>query len=130
MPDLVCTQETKLADITPSIIKNVLGANYDNNFVFVPAAGTRGGILLLAHVDVFLLQQLSLTENTITTSVLDCRSQEYWKVIRVYGPQGNLEKKRFIRELRHIKQPDQAKWLLMGDIIYMAQDKNNGHLNR
>jgi endonuclease/exonuclease/phosphatase family metal-dependent hydrolase len=50
----------------------------------------------------------------------------------VYGPQGDLEKKMFIRELRRLKQAVLPKWLLLGDLnlIYKAQDKNNGRLDQ
>jgi hypothetical protein len=50
----------------------------------------------------------------------------------VYGTQGDLEKKMFIKELKQLKQPAGTKWLLLGDLnlIYKAQDKSNGRLNR
>jgi hypothetical protein len=49
----------------------------------------------------------------------------------VYGPQGELEKKLFIRELRHLKLTTPSLWLLLGgfNLIYKAQDTNNGNLN-
>jgi hypothetical protein len=51
---------------------------------------------------------------------------------RVYGPQGDLEKAMFIRELRGLKQGALDKWLILGDfnLIYKEQDKNNSRLNR
>jgi hypothetical protein len=38
----------------------------------------------------------------------------------VYGPQGDLEKAMFIRELRGLKQGALDKWLILGDfnLIY------------
>jgi hypothetical protein len=40
-----------------------------------------------------LLQNLVLTNHTITTIVLDVKSNTYWMVTGVYGPQGEMEKK-------------------------------------
>ncbi|PNT71297.1 hypothetical protein BRADI_2g25972v3, partial [Brachypodium distachyon] len=42
---VVCIQETKLHLITSSIVLQCLGAEF-SDFFFLPAEGTRGGILL------------------------------------------------------------------------------------
>jgi exonuclease III len=41
-PDLICLQETKLPHISASIVRNSLGPLFENNFIFLPAANTRG----------------------------------------------------------------------------------------
>jgi hypothetical protein len=48
----------------------------------------------------------------------------------VYGPQGDLENKMFIRELKQYPLP--PKWLIIGDfnLIYKDEDKSNGRLNK
>jgi DNA phosphorothioation-dependent restriction protein DptG len=51
-PDFVCIQETKMAQISQSVVKNSLGQEFDNNFFLLPADGTRGGILLAARAAV------------------------------------------------------------------------------
>jgi hypothetical protein len=53
-------------------------------------------------------------------------------VTGVYGTQGDLEKKMFIRELRGLKPVVGDNWLILGDynLIYREQDKNAGSLNR
>jgi DNA phosphorothioation-dependent restriction protein DptG len=56
-PDIVCLQETKLAAINQSTIKNVLGHDYDNSFAFLPAVGTKGGILLAGRDSLFSICQ-------------------------------------------------------------------------
>jgi hypothetical protein len=65
-------------------------------------------------------------------SMLDCRTIFSWSLSGVYGPQGDLEKKMFIKKLRSLKQFAKPHWPLIGDfnLIYKAQDKNNGMLNR
>jgi exonuclease III len=44
-PDLVCLQETKKAVISRRMVMSMLGSEFDE-FIFLPAQGTRGGILL------------------------------------------------------------------------------------
>jgi endonuclease/exonuclease/phosphatase family metal-dependent hydrolase len=50
----------------------------------------------------------------------------------VYGPQGTLNKKMFIRELKNLKQRISHPWLILGDfnLIHNDEDKNNNRLNR
>jgi hypothetical protein len=40
--DIVCIQETKLVVISPSIVRNSLGSSFQNNHVYLLAAGTKG----------------------------------------------------------------------------------------
>jgi exonuclease III len=46
-PDLIYMQETKLSALNPALIRSLLGPNFENNFVYLRAAGTRG-ILIAA----------------------------------------------------------------------------------
>jgi exonuclease III len=48
-PELICLQETKLALVDSWIICNIAGTEYDNNFCYLPATGTRGGIIIAAN---------------------------------------------------------------------------------
>jgi exonuclease III len=129
-PDLICLQETKLVDISSSTVRSLLRSAYENNF-FLPATGTRGGILLAAHEDNLTLQHPHVTTNTISASVLDVVHNASWMVTVVYGPQGELEKIMFIRELKEIKQAAKPQWLVLGDfnLIYKDQDKSNCRIN-
>jgi exonuclease III len=131
-PNLICLQETKLSAINQHTIRSILGRDFENSFVYLPAEGTRGGILLASKDSDLLLQQPALTTNTISATVLDLRANGSWTVTGVYGPQGDLEKRMFIRELRGIKQEAREQWLILGDfnLIYKSQDKNNGRVNR
>jgi hypothetical protein len=40
--DIICLQETKIGIMTPSIIINAFGLQYEANYVSLPADGTRG----------------------------------------------------------------------------------------
>ena len=42
---VVCLQETKLQDVSMNIVRQCLGNTYES-FFYLPAAGTRGGILV------------------------------------------------------------------------------------
>lgn len=130
-PHLICLQETKLHHIDNNIIRNTLGADYEDNFFYLPAQETRGGILIASCSEHLLLQNPHLTANTITVTVTDNRTNSQWTITGVYGPQAELDKRIFIRELRQLKAAALPAWLL-GDfnLIYREEDKNNARLNR
>jgi exonuclease III len=119
-PDLICLQEAKLVVINDTIIRNTLGVVYVNNYVVLPANGSRGGILVAARDSAFVFNQTVFLENTMTTIVTDCKRNLNWLVTGVYVPQGQLEKKMFLRELKRLKQNTLQEWMLMGDfnLIY------------
>jgi exonuclease III len=112
-PDLICLQETKLDTVDDALIRNALGTAYDNNYICLPAQGTRGGILIAANHAVAKLSNPSITNHNVSAIVHDLRCSNPWMVTGVYGPQGNLEKKMFIRELKHLKQGPWPEWLML-----------------
>jgi exonuclease III len=130
-PDVICIQETKLSCIDQCILRSTLGVDYEGNFCYLPTNGTRGGILLVARDHLYQIQQPVLTDNTITATLVDQRTNISWTMTGVYGPQGELEKM-FLRELKRIKRLVSSRWLLLGDfnLIYREQDKSSGGLNR
>lgn len=46
---IVCLQETKLNHIDDAIVVETLGHPYAENYAFLPAQGTRGGVLIATH---------------------------------------------------------------------------------
>jgi hypothetical protein len=62
-----------MAVVTPTIIRNALGSQYESNFVFRPSNGASGGILLAANDSVIQLQNPTLTNHTISTTMFDLR---------------------------------------------------------
>jgi hypothetical protein len=54
-----------------------------------------------------------------------------FKLTTVYGPTDHAEKEAFLEEAIAAKPSDDSKWLIIGDfnLIYQAEDKNNGNLN-
>ena len=129
---IACLQETKLEVVDRRVIVESLGVDFADNFVYLPAVGTRGGIILAARGNVFSLAAAGSTGNTISATITDREDGSTWGITGVYGPQGDTEKYAFIDELRGLANSRPAKWLILGDfnLIYRTQDKNNGRLNR
>jgi hypothetical protein len=66
--DLICIQETKMAQIPVATIRSTLGREYDSGYVYLPAIGTSGGILLAAREATLQLQNPMTTNHTISES--------------------------------------------------------------
>jgi hypothetical protein len=91
-----------------------------------------GGILLAARWSYLQLQNPVTTDHSISTTTFDSRNNALWMLTGVYEAQGELDKKMFIREIKHLKQVALLKWLLLGDfnLICQESDKNNSRINR
>ena len=64
-PSLICLQETKMSNIFDFDILSILGAGY-SNFVFSPAQGTRGDILVAWRDGVFTPNNHGITEYSVS----------------------------------------------------------------
>jgi hypothetical protein len=86
-PDVTnfCMFMNKVYLITPSVVRSILGPQYENSFVHLPAMGTRGGILIAVLESVCSLDHPVLTQNTLTATVLDHRNNSSWSLAYVYG---------------------------------------------
>jgi hypothetical protein len=82
--------------------------------------GGVGSGLLATNSSFMQLSGPSLTNHTITASVMDYRINKSWKVTGVYDTLGDLEKRMFIRELKHLKHLAKLDWVILGDfnLIY------------
>ena len=49
--NIICLQETKLAVFDKKLVSETLGARFQDNFIFHPANGTRGGMLIACSSD-------------------------------------------------------------------------------
>jgi exonuclease III len=129
---VVCLQETKLTGFSDTLINRILGVEYSHNFCFLPADGTRGGILLASRNSAYQFSNALLKDYTISTTVTDRRTNLQWTLTGVYGPQENLNKHLFLRELRAIKDAAKPNWLVLGDfnLICADHDKSNGRVDR
>jgi exonuclease III len=129
---IVTLQETKLEMVDARMVTETVGQRFVNNFVALPAAGTRGGILLAVDEDHYRVTRSEVGIHTITATVEAVSGGEEWSITVVYGPQDDQEKLQFLGELRWISQDVLGKWLLIGDfnLILQARDKSNSNLNR
>lgn len=55
---IVCLQETKMNQISDVDVLHTLGSRFKNEFAFLPADGTRGGILLACNDNYFSLSNV------------------------------------------------------------------------
>lgn len=129
---IVCLQETKLDSVDKNLILELLGPLFTDAFCFLPADGTRGGIILAFNSDLFNIQSSSATANTVSATIAMRASVASWSVTAVYGPQGDTEKLAFINELKAIRPTMLPAWLLLGDfnLLCKATEKSNATINR
>jgi hypothetical protein len=57
-PLIVCLQGNKLSELNAALVNRCLGSAYASNFWYLPADGTRGGILLACRDIAYQLQHL------------------------------------------------------------------------
>ncbi|XP_073360539.1 uncharacterized protein [Aegilops tauschii subsp. strangulata] len=130
--NIICLQETKLAVISRHLVVETLGVRFGDNFIFKPADGTRGGILIACSADFSVLQlQTAPNEFSLSATISDRTTGNGWTITAVYGPQRADEKRQFLDELRVIKDLADPAWLILGDfnLIARSEDKSNGNIN-
>jgi hypothetical protein len=71
------------------------------------------------------------SDNAITARVGDVGATGWW-FTGVYGPQSDVDKCLFLRELKEVRDLHPGPWMVAGDfnLIVDAADKNNANLNR
>jgi len=113
-------------------VSRTVGPKFANSFAILPAAQTRGGILLAVNEDFFDLSDIQSSTNAITATITMRADRIQWQITVVYGPQRDEEKIQFLQELKSVPPPAHDRWLILGDfnLIYQAEDKNNSNLNR
>lgn len=111
-------------------VNQCLGLSFDEYF-FLPAMETRGGILLAWDTSMLRISTLSRDTLSITGEV-HTRDDSIWWITVVYGPQSNEEKAQFLTELEEWRSLCPGAWLVIGDfnMILRASEKNNGNLDR
>ena len=128
-PALVCIQETKLAVITQRDVISMLGRDFQD-FVYLAAQGTRGGILVAWRQGILTSDQYRVHRHSVSIRFRIDDEPDWW-FTGVYGPHQDAEKASFLNELREVRSNCTGPWVLGGDfnMIYSAEDKNNDNLN-
>ncbi|XP_071685441.1 uncharacterized protein [Lolium perenne] len=121
-----------MADISASVVSEAVGARFASNFIFKPAAGTRGGILIACSDDfAVVLDPLASCDFFITGTITDRSNGSSWSMTAVYGPQEDSDKIIFLQELRRIKTMVLPEWIILGDfnLIKSVDEKSNSNIN-
>jgi exonuclease III len=129
-PAVVCLQETKLDSVSDFNILTILGSGF-SNFVFNPAHGSRGGILV-AWRDGSFVSAASIIKNNFVSVQLQSADGPLWRFIGVYKPHQDSLKSAFLQELRDIRNTCVGPWIVACDFnqIFKSDDKNNSNINR
>ena len=134
--DTACTiaalQETKLDVVNSVDVTEFLGARFSNQFAFLPAISTRGGVILAVDEDYYAITNFVCHLHSVTVHLVSKQCVSDWWITVVYGPQSDQEKVEFLAEIRSIKAQVGKRWLFLGDfnLIMHAADKSNDNLNR
>jgi hypothetical protein len=83
-------------------------------------------------VDCYLLQDVQVGEFTISATIKGRENGMLWTLTRVYGPQHDVDKQRFMLEMRTISTAVLPQWCILGDfnLIFRADQKSTGRVNR
>jgi exonuclease III len=129
-PSIVCLQETNLDVISQSDILQILGQGFD--YFYLPADHTRGGILLAWLSSTWLTVSILVQFFSISAHFNLVADSPPWWMTAVYGPCSDEGKPAFLAELSDLRLIWSGPWLLCGDfnMVYRAEDKNNGRVNR
>lgn len=129
---IVCLQETKLATVTDRNILSILGQNFVQSYAFLPASGTRGGIILACNANLFSLSEAVQGQFSLSATITMFEEGLQWSITVVYSPQLEADKIAFLAEIEAMSSFMKPAWLLIGDfnLIYKVSDKNNDRLNR
>lgn len=127
---IVCLEETKLQVVSVNDVSQCLGNRHDN-FLYLPATGTRGGILIAWDDSITHVSNPHYTNHTLTVLVKCPDEEQAWCLTCVYGPQDEVDKIEFMQDLVDIRDLHAGPWLVAGDFNLLArqEDKINEMVN-
>ncbi|KAM0905185.1 hypothetical protein ACQ4PT_017550 [Festuca glaucescens] len=120
----------KVAFVDQGFISECCGPAY-TEFLFSPAAGTRGGIIVAWNPDLLDISLPTIRASFIAASCRWRAMGVQFNLLSVYGPQLVPDKLQFLEDLRQ-HCPSSSPALLVGDfnLILKASDKNTNNYNR
>jgi exonuclease III len=126
----VCLQETKMDVISNFDIMQLLGPSFE--YTYLPAAQTRGGVLLAWRSSSCIVSCSSVHHFSILAKVKSVAGGVEWWLSSVYEPSRDEEKPKFLDEHNDMRLSHASPWLLCRDfnMIYCVRDNNNDHLDR
>jgi hypothetical protein len=119
-----------MAVISDHVVRGFLGPAFDE-FFYLPAEGTRGGIMLAWQSGLVSITNPHLMAYSITARITVGGGHSWW-FTRVYGPQDDVDTIAFLQELQDIQDLHAGPWVVAGDfnLIVNPEDKNQGILHR
>lgn len=111
---IVCLQETKLEQVSVPMNIDIAGIDFD--YVFLPAIGVSGGVLVAWRHDLWTASPASIRRFSISLcfSPVDGAAMPWW-LTNVYSPTRDDEKDAFLQELRDVRFASTGPWLVCGD---------------
>jgi hypothetical protein len=127
---LVCVSESKLSAVSLLLVQEAFG-HLLSEFVFVPADGTRGGLICAWNPEVLSVINSTFNDSWIALDCVTSSSGQHFRVISVYGPQLQADKFQFLADLEPMVLSS-SPCCLMGDfnLIVSAAEKSSSNLNR
>lgn len=129
-PSIVCLQETKLSLVSSTIVAETLGDAF-RDYYWLPADGTRGGIILAWRADHVSLSNRSMGVYHVFATILPTSGGDPWWITGVYRPQSDAAKIEFLGKLHDLRSTMARPWVIGGDfnMISLTADKNNDRVN-
>lgn len=129
-PTIVCLQETKMEIISLEIVRHCLGKRFEN-FFYLPAVGTRGGISSAWDAVAVLVSNPHRMTYTLTALVKPLEGAKWW-LTGAYGRQSDGDKIEFLQELVDVRDLHAGPWAVAGDfnLLENPKDKSNAAVNR
>jgi hypothetical protein len=119
-----------MAVIDRFTVNQCLGPSFDG-FDYLPALGTRGGILLAWNTLEMQVTDIVKDTYAVMGKVHPTIGEPWWITV-VYGPQDTEGKIQFLQQLSVHRSACPGAWLVIGDfnMILRASEKNNENLDR
>lgn len=113
-PDLVCLQETKLSEVSDTVLREIIGTRLDSH-AFILANGTAGGLILAWKSAEFTLLNCQNYSCCVTIDLKINVDNTTFRVTGVYGPSTTHNRQTFFQELAQSKPLDNTPWIACGD---------------
>lgn len=129
-PAIICLQESKLSVVDRPTISQIYGPRC-TEFLFQPAIGTRGGIIIAWDPEVVDVALIDCQKSFVAVDCCWRLTDSRFRLVTVYGPQSDADKLIFLDDLRLLYSSN-LPCIFTGDfnLIAEATDKNNNNLNR
>ena len=128
-PDLVVLQEVKRETIDRAFVASIWRSRF-KEWVFLPAVGRAGGILVLWDVRTLKIKEALMGDFSVSVLVEDEFKGDWW-FSGVYGPNKRQKRKEFWDELSGLKEICDDRWCVGGDfnVVRRVSEKFNSSTN-